>query len=181
MHNDISEILVSKEEIQEICVNMGRQITKDYQNKDLILVGLLKGCVPFMADLSREIDLKFDLAYMSVSSYHGGISSSGDVNIKMDLDISVKGRNVLIVEDIVDTANTIVTIIELLIHRGAKSVKMATLLDKPAGRVREYQPEYVGKVIPKAFVVGYGLDYNEYYRNLPYVGVLKPEVYNNKS
>ncbi len=177
MHNDISEILVSEQEIQEICQRLGKEVTKDYQDKSPILVGLLKGCVPFMADISRHIDLKFDMAYMSVSSYHGGIASSGDVKIKLDLDISIKGRDVIIVEDIVDTANTIVTIIELFKHRGASSVKMVTLLDKPEGRVRPYQPDYVGKVIPKAFVVGYGLDYNEYYRNLPYVGVLKPEVY----
>jgi hypoxanthine phosphoribosyltransferase/bifunctional protein TilS/HprT len=177
MHNDISEILVSEQEIQDICVRLGKQVTKDYKDKQPIVVGLLKGCVPFMADITRHIDLKFDMAYMSVSSYHGGIASSGDVNIKMDLDISIKGRDVIIVEDIVDTANTIVTIIELFKHRGANSVKMVTLLDKPEGRVRPYQPEYVGKVIPKAFVVGYGLDYNEYYRNLPYVGILKPEVY----
>jgi hypoxanthine phosphoribosyltransferase len=177
MHNDISEILVSEQEIQEICQRLGKEVTKDYQDKSPILVGLLKGCVPFMADISRHIDLKFDMAYMSVSSYHGGIASSGDVKIKLDLDISIKGRDVIIVEDIVDTANTIVTIIELFKHRGANSVKMVTLLDKPEGRVRPYQPDYVGKIIPKAFVVGYGLDYNEYYRNLPYVGVLKPEVY----
>lgn len=181
MHNDIADILVSEKEIQEICVKLGKQITADYKDKQPIFVGLLKGCVPFMSDLARQVDLKFDMAYMSVSSYHGGIASSGDVKIKMDLDISVKDRDVLIVEDIVDTANTIVTIIELLKHRGAKSVKMATLLDKPAGRLREYQPEYVGRVIPKEFVVGYGLDYDEYYRNLPYVGILKPEVYAKKS
>lgn len=180
MHNDIQNILVSEFEIQEICKSMGKQITEDYRGKSPLLIGLLKGCVPFMADLSRSIDLKFELAYMSVSSYHGGIASSGDVKIKMDLDISVKDRDVLIVEDIVDTANTIVTILELLKHRGARSVKIATLLDKPAGRVREYQPDYVGRVIPKAFVVGYGLDYDEFYRNLPYVGILKPEVYNTK-
>jgi hypoxanthine phosphoribosyltransferase len=180
MHNDIQSILVSEQEIQDICKTMGRQITEDYRNQNPLLIGLLKGCVPFMADLSRSIDLKFELAYMSVSSYHGGIASSGDVKIKMDLDISVKDRDVLIVEDIVDTANTIVTILELLKHRGARSVKIATLLDKPAGRVREYQPDYVGRVIPKAFVVGYGLDYDEFYRNLPYVGILKPEVYNAK-
>ncbi|PKK93962.1 MAG: hypoxanthine phosphoribosyltransferase [Tenericutes bacterium HGW-Tenericutes-6] len=177
MHNDISEILLSEQEIQDICKRLGQEVTKDYQGKNPILVGLLKGCVPFMADVQRYIDLKVDIAYMSVSSYHGGISSSGDVKIKMDLDISIKDRDVIIIEDIVDTANTIVTIIELLKHRGAKSVKMVTLLDKPEGRKRPYQPEYVGKVIPKAFVVGYGLDYEEYYRNLPYVGILKPEVY----
>jgi hypoxanthine phosphoribosyltransferase/bifunctional protein TilS/HprT len=117
---------------------------------------------------------------MSVSSYHGGIASSGDVKIKMDLDIPISGRDIVIVEDIVDTANTIVTIMDLLKHRGAKSVKMVTLLDKPEGRLRPYQPDYVGKVIPKEFVVGYGLDYEEFYRNLPYVGVLKPEIYTKK-
>ncbi|RJX27731.1 MAG: hypoxanthine phosphoribosyltransferase [Acholeplasma sp.] len=180
MHKDIAQILVNEQEIKDICVSMGNQITKDYQNKNLILVGLLKGCVPFISDLSRNIDLKFDMAYMSVASYHGGIASSGDVKIKMDLDISIKGRDVLIVEDIVDTANTIVTIMELFKHRGANTVKIATLLDKPEGRLKPYQPEYVGRVIPKAFVVGYGLDYDEYYRNLPYVGILKPEVYNTK-
>ncbi|MCR3906159.1 MAG: hypoxanthine phosphoribosyltransferase [Tenericutes bacterium] len=180
MHNDIAQVLVSEQEIKEICVKLGKQLTEDYQDKNPLLVGLLKGCMPFMADLSRQIDLKFDMAYMSVSSYHGGIASSGDVKIKMDLDISIKGRDVLIVEDIVDTANTIVTIIELFKHRGAASVKMVTLLDKPEGRLREYQPEYVGREIPKAFVVGYGLDYNEFYRNLPYVGILKPEIYNQK-
>lgn len=180
MHKDIAEILVTEQEINEICVQMGKEISHDYQHKNLIIVGLLKGCVPFLADLTRHIDLKFDIAYMSVSSYHGGISSSGDVKIKMDLDISIKGRDVLIVEDIVDTASTIVTIMELFKHRGATSVKIATLLDKPGGRIKSYQPDYVGQVIPKAFVVGYGLDYDEHYRNLPYVGILKPEVYNTK-
>lgn len=180
MHKDIAEILVSEKEIQTICTQMGKQITSDYKDKNLIVVGLLKGCVPFLSDLTRKIDLQFDIAYMSVSSYHGGISSSGDVKIKMDLDISIKGRDVLIVEDIVDTANTIITIMELFKHRGANSVKIATLLDKPGGRVKPYQPDYVGRVIPKAFVVGYGLDYDEIYRNLPYVGILKPEVYNTK-
>ncbi|MBN2300766.1 MAG: hypoxanthine phosphoribosyltransferase [Acholeplasmataceae bacterium] len=180
MHSDIAKVLVSKEEIDQICKTLGVQLTKDYEHKKPLLVGLLKGCIPFISDLARQIDLKFDIAYMSVSSYHGGIASSGDVKIKMDLDISIKDRDVLIVEDIVDTANTIVTIVELFKHRGAKSVKMVTLLDKPEGRLRPFQPEYVGKVIPKEFVVGYGLDYNEYYRNLPYVGVLKPEIYNNQ-
>jgi len=180
MHNDIAEILVSEKQIKDICKTLGKQITIDYQDKKPILVGLLKGCVPFLSDLSRQIDLNFDMAYMSVSSYHGGISSSGDVKIKMDLDISIKDRDVLIVEDIVDTANTIVTIVELFKHRGASSVKVCTLLDKPEGRLKPYEPDYIGIVIPKAFVVGYGLDYDEYYRNLPYVGVLKPEVYSRK-
>lgn len=180
MHKDIAEILVTEQEIKTMCETMGKQITLDYKDKNLMVVGLLKGCVPFLADLTRKIELPFDIAYMSVSSYHGGISSSGDVKIKMDLDISIKDRDVLIVEDIVDTANTIVTIMELFKHRGANSVKIATLLDKPAGRIKPYEPDYVGRVIPKAFVVGYGLDYDEMYRNLPYVGILKPEVYNTK-
>lgn len=178
MHPDIADILVTEEQIHSICVRLGKELTNDYQGKNPLLVGLLKGCMPFMSDLSKHIQLKVEMAYMSVSSYHGGIASSGDVKIKMDLDISIKGRDVIIVEDIVDTASTIVTIIELFKHRGASSVKTVTLLDKPEGRKRPYEPEYVGTVIPKAFVVGYGLDYEEYYRNLPYVGILKPEVYN---
>ncbi len=179
MHNDIAKILVSEQEIALITKNLGKQLTIDYKEKKPLLVGLLKGCMPFMADLARQIDLNFDMAYMSVSSYHGGISSSGDVNIKMDLDITIKDRDVLIVEDIIDTANTITTIVNLFKHRGASSVKVVTLLDKPEGRLRPYKPNYVGTTIPKAFVVGYGLDYEEIYRNLPYVGVLKPEVYNH--
>jgi hypoxanthine phosphoribosyltransferase/bifunctional protein TilS/HprT len=179
MHNDIAEILVSEQQIQDICKKLGAQLTKDYEGKQPLFVGLLKGCMPFMSDLSKHVDLKVELGYMSVSSYHGGISSSGDVKIKMDLDVSIKGRDVVIIEDIVDTASTIVTIIELFKHRGANSVKTVTLLDKPEGRKRPYQPEYVGITIPKAFVVGYGLDYEEYYRNLPYVGILKPEIYNS--
>ncbi|MFA6800978.1 MAG: hypoxanthine phosphoribosyltransferase [Acholeplasmataceae bacterium] len=177
MHNDILEILVSEQEIEKICTDLGQQLTKDYEGKRPLLVGLLKGCVPFMSNLSKKVELPLEIAYMSVSSYHGGISSSGNVKIKMDLDISIEGRDVLICEDIVDTANTIVTIINLFKHRGANSVKVVTLLDKPGGRTQPFEPEYVGKIIPKAFVVGFGLDYNEYYRNLPYVGILKPEVY----
>ncbi len=177
MHNDIQEILVSEKEIDQICTDLGEKLAKAYANKKPLLVGLLKGCIPFMSDLAKKIDIPLEIAYMSVSSYHGGISSSGNVKIKMDLDVSIEGRDVIIVEDIVDTANTIVTIIDLFKHRGAASVKVATLLDKPGGRTQAYEPEYVGKVIPKAFVVGYGLDYDEYYRNLPYVGILKPEVY----
>lgn len=180
MHKDILQILVTESEIAQLAQKLGQKINEDYRDKHPILIGLLKGCVPFLSDLSRHIDLKVDMAYMSVSSYHGGIKSSGDVNIKMDLDISVHGRHVLIVEDIVDTGNTIVTIVELLKHRGALSVEIVTLLDKPEGRTKPYVPKYVGKTIPKLFVVGYGLDYEEYYRNLPYVGVLKPEVYSTK-
>jgi len=177
MHRDISEVLVSEKDIQTICQTLGKQISIDYQDKSPLLVGLLKGCVPFLSDLAREINLPVEIAYMSVSSYHGGISSSGDVKIKMDLDFPLTGRNVLIVEDIVDTGKTLDTIVKLFKHRGAASVKVVTLLDKPEGRVVPFEPEYIGQTIPKAFVVGYGLDYDEHYRNLPYVGILKPEVY----
>ncbi len=177
MHRDVSEILVSEKDIQTICENLGNQITNDYKDKKPLLVGLLKGCVPFLADLAKKIELPVEIAYMSVSSYHGGISSSGDVKIKMDLDFSLTGRNVLLVEDIVDTGRTLDTIVKLFMHRGAKSVKVVTLLDKPDGRVVPFVPDYIGETIPNAFVVGYGLDYDELYRNLPYVGILKKEVY----
>ncbi|MBE0700553.1 MAG: hypoxanthine phosphoribosyltransferase [Acholeplasmataceae bacterium] len=179
MHNHVAEILVSEKEINEICERLGKEITRDYTGRRPILVGLLKGCVPFMSDLAKHIDLDVDMEFMAVSSYHGGIASSGDVKIRKDLDTSISGRDVLVIEDIVDTANTLVTITSLFKHRGATSVKVVTLLDKPAGRLHDFVPEYIGKTIPKAFVVGYGLDYNELYRNLPYVGVLKPEVYTN--
>ncbi|CCV64973.1 Hypoxanthine-guanine phosphoribosyltransferase [Alteracholeplasma palmae J233] len=177
MHNDIEKILLSEQEIEAICKKIGSQITADYENKKPVLVGLLKGCIPFMSDLAKHINTHVEFAYMSVSSYHGGISSSGDVKIKLDLDISIKDRDVLIVEDIVDTGSTLSTITKMLKSRDAKSVKVVTLLDKPAGRVVEFYPDYIGKTIPKEFVVGYGLDYDEFYRNLPYVGVLKPSVY----
>lgn len=177
MHNDIQSVLVSETEIKSICERLGKQLSKDYAGKLPLFVGLLKGCVPFMADLTKHVDIKIEIAYMFVSSYHGTIASSGDVNIKMDLDISIKDRDVVIVEDIVDTANTLKTITELFNHRGAASVKIVTLLDKPEGRQHHFIPDYIGTTIPKAFVVGYGLDYNEFYRNLPYVGILKEDVY----
>jgi hypoxanthine phosphoribosyltransferase/bifunctional protein TilS/HprT len=177
MHQDIKEILVSAAQIDEICTKLGQQITKDYAKTTPILVGLLKGCVPFMSDLIKKIDLPIEVEYMAVSSYHGGIASSGDVKIKYDLEQSIAGRDVLIVEDIVDTGATLATITKMFIHRQAKSVKVVTLLDKPTGRIVPFVPDYIGVTIPKAFVVGYGLDYNELYRNLPYVGILDPTVY----
>jgi len=180
MTHDIEEILVSKEEIETICKLLGNQITNDYKHKKPLLIGLLKGCIPFMSDLVKHIDLYVDMEYLSVSSYHGGIASTGDVKIKKDSDISFKNRDIIIVEDIVDTANTITTMLELFKNRGASSVKVVTLLDKPGGRLKPYKPDYIGTTIPNKFVVGYGLDYNELYRNLPYVGILKKSVYSNK-
>lgn len=176
MNNDILKVLVSAQEIDSICKRLGEEITRDYAGKDLVVVGLLKGCQPFMSDLIRYINLNLEVDYLKVSSYEG-TRSSGDVKIAMDLESSIKGKHILIAEDIVDTGITITTVKKLLLHRGAASVKIVTLLDKPEGRVIEFTPHYIGALVPKEFVVGYGLDYNEKYRNLPYVGVLKPHVY----
>ncbi len=177
LEKDIKKVLVSEKEIQDICHKLGKEITKDYEDKKPLLIGLLKGCMPFMTELMKNLDLYLEVELMGVQSYHGGTASSGDVKITRDLDIPVKGRDIIIAEDIVDTAKTISIITKLLKYRGAKSVEVVTLLDKPEGRMVEFQPKYVGVTIPKEFVVGFGLDYDEMYRNLPYVGVLKEEVY----
>jgi len=178
LEKDIERVLVSKEEIIEVAETMGKQIAEDYKDKFPLVIGLLKGCVPFMGYLLTEMDIHLEVGFMDVSSYHGGIESTGDVKILKDLGIPVHDRHIIITEDIVDTGKTIKVIRDLLMYRGAKSVKIATLLDKPAGRIVNLVPEYIGKTIPKEFVVGFGLDYDEKYRNLPYVGVLKPAVYN---
>jgi len=177
MHNDIKEILISKQQIEEKAHELGQRLNDEYSEKKPILLGLLKGSIPFMGDLMKVLDIPAQIEFMDVSSYHGGVASSGQVKILKDLDISVEGRHVIIVEDIVDTGFTLHKVIELLKHRGAESVEVVTMLDKPDGRVVEMNAKYVGFTIPKAFVVGYGLDYDELYRNLPYVGVLKEEVY----
>lgn len=177
IEKDIERVLVSASEIESICQRLGAQITQDYQGKNPLIIGLLKGCMPFMAKLIQFIDLYVEIELMGVSSYHGGIQSSSDVKITKDLEITVKDRDIIIAEDIVDTGKTLDVIVKLLLHRGAKSVEVVTLLDKPAGRIVEFVPKYIGTTIPKEFVVGFGLDYKEYYRNLPYVGILKPSVY----
>ncbi len=177
LDKDIERVLVSQEEIQAISKRLGKRITEDYQGKNLIVVGLLKGCMPFMAELMKHLDLYCEIELMGVQSYHGGTASSGDVKITRDLDIPVKDRHVLIAEDIVDTGKTISVIKELLKYRGAESVEVVTLLDKPEGREVDLNPKYVGVTIPKEFVVGFGLDYKELYRNLPYVGILKEKIY----
>ncbi len=177
LERDIERILVSQEEIQTICIKLGKQITEDYKGRTPLVIGLLKGCMPFMAELMKNLDLYLEIELMGVQSYHGGTASTGDVKITRDLDIPVKGRDIIIAEDIVDTAKTISIITKLLKYRGAKSVEVVTLLDKPEGRVVEFTPKYIGTTIPKEFVVGFGLDFDERYRNLPYVGVLKKAVY----
>jgi len=178
LEKDILKVLVSKEEIKEIAVKLGKQLTEDYKDTQPLVIGLLNGCVPFIGVLLGEIDLYLDIAFMDVSSYHGGTQTTGEVKILMDLQIPVTDRDIIIVEDIVDSGRTLKLVTELLYFRGAKSVKVVTLLDKPEGREVEFVPEYIGVTIPKEFVVGFGLDYEDKYRNLPYVGVLKPEVYN---
>ena len=177
LDKDIQSVMISEDEIKEIIQKLSEQIEADYKDKYPILLGLLKGCVPFMSDLIKKLDMHLELAFMNVSSYHGGIESTGDVKIDMDLGTSVKGRHVLITEDIIDSGRTIDSVAKLITYRGAKSVKVVTLMDKPTGRVINFKPDYIGKTIPQAFVVGYGLDYDEKYRNLPYVGTLKPKIY----
>jgi len=177
LERDIEKVLVSAEEIREIAIKLGKELSEDYKDKFPLVIGLLKGCVPFMGELITKMDIHLQLGFMDVSSYHGGIASSGDVKIEKDLGIAVAGRHIIITEDIVDTGKTISVIMDLLMYRGAASVEIVTLLDKPTGRVVDLHPKYIGTTIPNGFVVGYGLDYEEKYRNLPYVGILKPEIY----
>jgi hypoxanthine phosphoribosyltransferase len=178
MHKDVKKILVGEEEINQKCIELGKQITEDYRNysEPPLLVALLKGSVPFLSALIKNIDLDIEIDFMDVSSYEG-TESHGDIRILKDLDQSVKGTSILLVEDIIDTGKTIVVVKELLKNKGAKEVKVVSLLDKPSRRDVEVTAEYIGFTIPNEFVIGFGLDYNEKYRNLPYVGVLKEEVY----
>ena len=175
MHKDVKEILYTQEEIVEKCKELAKQITNDYNDKEVILVGLLKGSVPFLAELSKyiEIDVTFD--YMDVSSYEG--VESRTITIKKDLDQDVKGKDILLVEDILDTGKTLTTVKAMLEERGANSVEIVTMLDKKEGRTYPIEAKYVGFEIPNAFVIGFGLDFNEKYRQLPYVGILKEECY----
>lgn len=177
LEKDIEKILVDQEKIVEVSQKLGKAITEDYKDKKPLMIGLLNGCLPFLAEVIKHIDLYCEYEVMSVQSYHGGTKSAGSVKITKDLDISVENRHVIIAEDIVDTGRTINVVKDLLEYRGAASVEVVTLLDKPEGRIEPFKPKYVGVTIPKLFVVGFGLDYQGYYRNLPYVGVLKEEVY----
>ncbi|HBK5358153.1 TPA: hypoxanthine phosphoribosyltransferase [Enterococcus faecium] len=177
LEKDIERILISQEEIQVRCKELGKELTEIYQNTNPLVVGVLKGAVPFMADIVRSIDTYLELDFMDVSSYGNATVSSGEVKIVKDLDTNVEGRDLLIVEDIIDSGRTLAYLLDLFKYRKAKSVKIVTLLDKPEGRVVNIEADYVGFNVPNEFVVGYGLDYAEAYRNLPYIGVLKPSVY----
>ena len=177
LEKDIERILISQEEIQVRCKELGKELTEIYQNTNPLVVGVLKGAVPFMADIVRSIDTYLELDFMDVSSYGNATVSSGEVKIVKDLDTNVEGRDLLIVEDIIDSGRTLAYLVDLFKYRKAKSVKIVTLLDKPEGRVVNIEADYVGFNVPNEFVVGYGLGYAEAYRNLPYIGVLKPSVY----
>jgi len=177
MLKDIDRILLSKEELDEAVKRLGRQISEDYRERNLLLVSVLKGSVVFMADLMRAIDIPCRIDFMCVSSYGSGTKTSGTVRIFKDLDIDIEGYDLLLVEDILDSGKTLSYITEILLARNPKSIRICTLLDKPDRRQVDLTAEYTGYTIPDEFVVGYGLDYDEKYRNLPFVGVLKRSVY----
>ena len=179
MHDDIREVLFSEEEIAEIVRNMGRQISEDYKGKNLFLVSVLKGSLPFMADLMRQITIPCTIDFLSVSSYGKGTKTSGEVRVIKDLDASLEGKDLLIVEDILDSGVTLSYLMKMLSARNPASIRLCTLLDKPERRRVDVHADYVGVSVPDEFIVGYGLDYAEEYRNLPYIGVLKPEVYSS--
>lgn len=177
MNQNIERTLVSEEEIQNRIQEMGQTLGEEYRDKNPLVVGILKGALPFMADLIKAMPIFLEYDMMDVSSYGNATTSSGEVKIIKDLDSSVEGRHILIVEDIIDTGRTLKYLQEMFNNRNAASVKIITLLDKPSGRVTGLNVDWKGFDIPDEFVVGYGLDYHQNYRNLPYIGVLKEEVY----
>ena len=177
MRADIAEILYTEEQLAEIVKNIGRRISEDYKDKNLFMVSVLKGSLIFMADLMRAVDIPCSIDFLSVSSYGSGTSTSGAVRILKDLDSSMEGKDLLVVEDILDSGMTLSFLLKNLSARKPNSIRLCTLLDKPERRKGDIFPDYVGAVVPDKFIVGYGLDYAEKYRNLPYIGVLKPEIY----
>ena len=177
MHEHVESILYSEEQLRQRVKELGAQITADYAGKEPVLASVLRGSYIFMADLTRAIDLPVTVDFMAVSSYGAGTKSSGQVEIKKDLSAPIEGRDLIVVEDILDSGNTLFYLMEILKARKPASIRICTLMDKPDRRTQPIVADYVGFTIPDAFVVGYGLDYNEKYRNLPYVGILKPSVY----
>ena len=178
MDNDIQQILLTEEQIKNRIVELGEELTREYEGKDPIVVGVLKGVVVFYADMIRYIKTPCQMDFMWISSYEG-TNSTGNMLVRRDLSADIKGRHVLILEDIFDTGNSLDFVVNHLLAKEPASLKICTLLDKPERRnpAITLQADYIGFTIPNAFVVGYGLDYDEHYRNLPYVGILKPEVY----
>ena len=177
MRDDIQTVLVTEEQLRAKVAELGARISRDYAGKDLLLVSILKGAVVFMADLMRAVTIPARIDFMATSSYGSGVKTSGVVKILKDLDLELSGYDILMVEDILDSGKTLSYLTELLQSRGPKSIRVCTLFDKPERREVEVEATYVGSQIPDAFIVGYGLDFDEKYRNLPFVGVLKPCVY----
>ncbi len=177
MHQDLEKVLYTEEQIKEAAQRIAARINEDYAGQEVVFVGLLKGSVQFMADLLKYIEIACTIDFMCVSSYGNGTKSTGRVNIIKDLSEPIDDKNVIIVEDIIDSGNTLNFINRYFSAKNARSVRICTLLDKPSRREVEIDVDYVGFEVPDEFVVGYGLDYREYYRNLPYIGVLKPEIY----
>ncbi|MCM1115282.1 MAG: hypoxanthine phosphoribosyltransferase [Clostridium sp.] len=179
MHEDIKKILVTEEELNRLAHKLGEQITRDYAGKKLLAVAVLKGSIYFFTDLTRYIDLPCQVDFIQASSYGSSTESSGNIKIIKDISQDLTGFDVLLVEDILDTGRTLKYIHDMLSKRNANSISVVTLLDKPSRRIADITADYVGVDVPNEFVVGYGLDYDQMYRNLPYIGVLKPEVYEN--
>jgi len=179
IHNDVEEILFTEEQLKEICARVGAQINEDYKGKNLLMVSVLKGSLMFMADLMRELTIPCAIDFLAVTSYGNGTTSSGEVRILKDLDQSLEGKDILVVEDILDSGNTLSFLLKNLSARNPASIRLCTLLDKPERRTAPVTADYVGACVEDKFIVGYGLDYAEQYRNLPYIGVLKPEIYQN--
>lgn len=177
MKHDIERVLLTEGQLQERVGQMGEEISRDYAGKNLLLVSVLKGSVVLMADLMRAISVSCKIDFLAVSSYGSSTRTSGNVKLLKDLDHPVDGMDILLVEDILDSGLTLHYIREMLDTRGAASIKICTLLDKPERRKADIHADYVGFTVPDAFVVGYGLDYAEHYRNLPYIGILKKEIY----
>lgn len=177
LEKDIQEVLFSQQQLEERVDQIAQEITRDYAGKEIVLISVLRGSFVFMADLCRRIDLPCTIDFMSVSSYGSGTSSTGQVQITKDLSGDISGKHILVVEDILDSGNTLSYLLKLLEQRKPASIRLCTLLDKPERRTKPVELHYCGFTIPDAFVVGYGLDYAEQYRNLPYIGILKPQVY----
>ena len=173
----ITKTMLTEEQIKAKVAELGKQIEKDFEGQDLLVVGILKGASVFVADLIRNINLDVNMDFMSVSSYGNAMESSGSVKILKDLDVDIKDKNVLIVEDIIDSGNTLYKLTNTLSKRGAASIKTCCLLDKPSRRQVDIDADYVGFVVPDEFLVGYGLDYDGIYRNMKFIGTLKPEIY----
>ncbi len=176
-HHDIEKILLTEEQIQERVEEIGVQLTEEYREKFPLAIGVLKGAVPFLSDLMKRFDSYVEIDFMDITSYGNATVSSGEVKILKDLNTSVEGRDVIIIEDIIDSGLTLSYLVDLFKYRKAKSIKVVTLLDKPSGRKVDLIADVVGFEVPDGFVVGYGLDYAEKYRNLPYIGILKSKVY----